>query len=265
MFKKVLLQADLTPSQAEILEYLYQNKEGKASQIAKKIKRSRAIVYKEMEEMAKLGIVEKKEKPNQVAVFSAGHPSLLKKLLDTREAQLKKDRELLNNYLPDIVSSYNLIHNRPGVRMYEGVEGLEQIYNEILNEGKDLFLIRSAYEPVYKEKILPIVNEFIKKRVKKNIAVTAITPTDTLADPTKDAGWLMKRFMVKEDMYDAPVEIDIFGSKIAILSFGDELIGMIIESKQIAKSLTQLFTLASLGAEIQKSKPEIDNKLNNLA
>lgn len=256
MFKKVLLQADLTPSQSEILDYLYQNKEGKASEIAKTIKRSRAIVYKELEEMAKTGIIIKKERPNQVTVFMAGHPSLLKKLLDNREAQLKKDRELLNNYLPDIVSSYNLIHNRPGIKMYEGVEGLEKIYEEILNEGKDIFLIRSAYEPVYKEKILPIVNEFIKNRIKKNISVTAITPTDDLADPTKDATWLMKRFMVSKEMYDAPVEIDIFGNKIAILSFGDELIGMIIESKQIAQSLTQLFMLASLGTEAQ-SGPKI--------
>jgi len=251
MFKKVLLQTDLTPSQAEILEYLYQNKEAKASEIAKEIKRSRAIVYKEIEEMAKIGIIEKKERPNQITVFMAGHPSLLKKLLDNREAQLKKDREMLNNYLPDIVSSYNLINNRPGIKMFEGVEGLEKIYEEILNEGKSFFMIRSAYEPVYKEKILPIVDEFIKKRIKKNIAVTAITPTDLLADPAKDASWLMERFMVNKGMYDAPVEIDIFGNKVAILSFGEELIGMIIESKQIAQSLRQLFTLATIGAKIK--------------
>ncbi len=249
MIKDMFLQIDLTPSQAEILEYLYQNREAKASEIARQIKRSRAIVYKEIEEMVKLGIAEKKQGPGSVSLFTAGHPSLLKKLLDNRESQLKKDRELLNNYLPDIISSYNLINNRPGIKMYEGVEGLKQIYDEIINEGKDFFLIRSAYEPVYKEKILPIVDEFIKKRVKKNIAVTAITPTDVLANPAQDASWLMKRFMVNKNMYDAPVEIDIFGSKVAILSFGDELIGTIIESKQIAQSLVQLFNLAALGAK----------------
>ena len=249
MIKDMFLQIDLTPSQAEILEYLYQNREAKASEIARQIKRSRAIVYKEIEEMVKLGIAEKKQGPGSVSLFTAGHPSLLKKLLDNRESQLKKDRELLNNYLPDIISSYNLINNRPGIKMYEGVEGLKQIYDEIINEGKDFFLIRSAYEPVYKEKILPIVDEFIKKRVKKNIAVTAITPTDVLANPAQDASCLMKRFMVNKNMYDAPVEIDIFGSKVAILSFGDELIGTIIESKQIAQSLVQLFNLAALGAK----------------
>lgn len=249
MFKKVLLQTDLTPSQAEILEYLYQNKEEKASIIAKNIKRSRAIVYKELEGLANIGIVAKIEKPGKVTVFSAGHPSLLEKLLENREKQLKKDRELLSNYLPDMVSAFNLINNKPGIKIYEGIEGLEKIYEEILREGKDIFLVRSAYEPTYKEKIIPIVNDFIKNRVKKNIKVTAITPSDELSDPSKDATWLMTRFATNKESYDAPVEIDIFGNKIAILSFGDELIGMIIESKQIAQSLTQIFQLASLGCK----------------
>jgi len=250
MYKKVLLQTDLTSSQAEILDYLYQNKEAKASEIAKKIKRSRAIVYKEGEELANLGIIEIIDKPNQVSIYRAKHPSELKKLLENRENKLKKDRELLNNYLPDIISSYNLMHNKPGVRFFEGIEGLRQIYEEILKEEKDFYLVRSAYEPVYKKEIVPIIEQFIKKRIAKNIKATAITPADiehSVAE--KDAKQLMERFWVDKEMYNAPVEIDIFGNKVAILSFGEELIGMIIESKQIAQSLKQLFILASLGTK----------------
>lgn len=233
-------------SQAEILDYLYQNMEARASVIAKKIRRSRTIVYKEIEGLAALGLVEKKLKPNQAAVFSAGHPFLLKKLLERKETRLKKEKELFNNYLPDIVSSFNLMHNRPGIKFYEGVEGLKDIYEEILNEGKDFYLVRTSYEPIYNNKIAPIVEKFIAHRVERNIKVTSIIPSD-IEDPGKDVKWLMKRFNVKKDMYTAPVEIDIFGDKVAILSFGEELIGTIIESRQIALSLKQLFVLATLG------------------
>lgn len=248
MFKEILLRTNLTPSQAEILDFLYQNKEAKASEIAKKIRKSRTIVYKDLKELEKLEFVEKKEKPNQVALFSAGHPFLLKKLLDQKETQLKKDKEALNNYLPDILSSFNLAHNRPGIRFFEGVEGLRKIYEEILDDGKDFHLIRTAYEPTYNDKIAPIVEEFIAKRVKKNIKVTAIVPSD-VDDPEKDARWLMKRLNVEKEAYTAPVEIDIFGDKVAILSFGEELVGMIIESKQIAQSLKQIFALAATASE----------------
>ena len=248
MFKEILSRTDLTPSQTDILDFLYQTKEAKASEIAKSIRKSRTIVYKDLEELEKLELIEKKEKPNQVALFSAGHPSLLKNLLDQKEAQLEKDKELLDSYLPNMLSSFNLAHNRPGIRFFEGVEGMKKIYEEILDEGKDFRLIRTAYEPTYNDKIAPIVKEFIAKRVKKNIKVTAIVPSD-FDDPEKDARWLMKRFNVEKEAYTAPVEIDIFGDKAAILSFGDELVGMIIESKQIAQSLKQLFSLATAGSK----------------
>ena len=251
MFKKVLLQAELTLSQAEILDFLYQNGDVKASEIAKKIKRSRAIVYKEAEELAKLGLVEKKEKPNKVAVFSAGHPSLLKKLIEKKETQLEKDKNLLDSFLPDIVSSYNLNHNRPGIRFFEGVNGLREIYDEILNDGKDFYLVRTAYEPVYNDKIVPIVEDFVSERIKKGIKVSAIIPSD-VNDVAKDMKWLMERFNVNKNDYTAPVEIDVFGNKVAILSFGDELIGMIIESKQIAQSMKQFFLLVTVASKNNK-------------
>lgn len=257
MFKKVLLQTDLTPSQAEILDFLYQNKEAKASVIAKNINRSRAIVYKEAEELSKMGVLEKIDRPNQVTVYSANHPSNLQKLMEQKEDQIKKDKELLANYLPDIISSFNLINNKPGIRYYEGIEGLSRIYDEILDEGKDFLLLRSAYDPVYKKEIVPIIENFIKKRVAKNIKVKAITPADTAeANAENDARWLMERFWVDKEVYNSPVEIDIFGNKVAILSFGEELIGLIIESRQIAKSLEQLFNLAVLSSKISKPEPE---------
>ena len=157
---------------------------------------------------------------------------------------------MLNNYLPDILSSFNLINNRPGIKFFEGVNGMEEIYNEILKEGKDFHLIRTAYEPTYNNKIAPIVEEFIKRRTEKNIKVIAIIPSD-VNDPKKDARWLMQRFNVDKRKYTAPVEIDIFGDKVAILSFGEELVGIIIESKQIAQCLKQVFDLATFASKIK--------------
>ncbi|KKQ61249.1 MAG: hypothetical protein US81_C0008G0011 [Parcubacteria group bacterium GW2011_GWE2_38_18] len=251
MFKKILQQTDLTPSQAEIINYLLQNKEAKASEIAKRIKRSRAIVYKEVEELEGLGLLKKMQQPNKVATFCAGHPSLLKKLLENKENQLKKDQQLFNSYLPEMISSYNLINNQPGIKFYEGISGLKEIYEEILAEGKDFYLIRTAYEPAYNDKIAPIVEEFIRQRVKKHLKVTAIIPSD-VEDKEKDTAWLLKRFNVGKEMYTAPVEIDIFGDKVAILSFGKELVGMIAESKQIAQSFKQLFLMASLASKTEQ-------------
>jgi hypothetical protein len=67
-----------------------------------------------------------------------------------------------------------------------------------------------------------------------------------------DAQYAITRTQVCPDHYTAPVEISSYGDKVSILSFGDEAIGMIIDSPQIAEANRQLFNLARLGAEHAK-------------
>jgi predicted transcriptional regulator len=180
-FKKVLLQTNLTPSQAEILEFLYQNKEAKAGEIAKKINRSRAIVYKEIEELANISLIERKDKPGQASVFMAGHPSLLQKLIEKSELELKKDRELLNNYLPDMISSYNLMQNKPGVRYYEGKEGMIDALDYIskdFQDGDEIISFVKVLPVEYEKDINEAFADFIKKRIKKNVK-TRVVSLDT--------------------------------------------------------------------------------------
>jgi len=242
MFKKVLLQADLTPSQAEILEYLYQNKEAKASEIAKKIKRSRAIVYKEAEELAKLGIVEKKERPNQIAVFMAGHPSLLKKLLDNREAQLKKDRELLNNYLPDIVSAYNLMSNRPGIRFYEGLEGIKTVLWDTLTSAETI----RAYSDIEGiDKYIKDLNlEYVEKRRKLNIKKRGI-----IKDSPFSRNFLKNYYseitenkFISSELFPFNSLLQIYDNKVAYVTLEENnMIGLIIEDKNIYQLHKSLF------------------------
>jgi HTH-type transcriptional regulator, sugar sensing transcriptional regulator len=243
MFKKALLQTDLTPSQAEILEYLYQNKEAKASTIAGQIKRSRAIVYKEIEELAKIGLVEKIEKPNQISIFTAGHPSLLQKLIDKKEAQLKKDRELLNNFLPDILSSYNLNHSRPGIKFYEGLEGIEKVYTDILQTKKDIMLIRSVYDDDIPE-LDELVKKQIKNQVKMGIHVKAITP---LAEETPsmifnyDKDNFVERRIVPREKLTLAAQVIIYPEKVAISSLKTDIVTTLIENQEIYQSFKVIF------------------------
>jgi hypothetical protein len=162
-------------------------------------------------------------------------------------------RKIIDTALPALISDYNLVSGKPGIRFFEGQGGLEKIYEDILETGENFYLVRSAYEPAYKGKIVPIIDEFIKKRVKKGISVTALTPRDRLAQkttPEQDAKILYKRTWLDTKSYNAPVEIDIYGNKVALLSFGAEFIGVIIESPQIAKALKQLFLLSQKGATL---------------
>ena len=51
MFKNIFLKIGLTTTQAEIMNYLYEKKIDKASKIAKSLKKSRVIIYKDLEKL----------------------------------------------------------------------------------------------------------------------------------------------------------------------------------------------------------------------
>jgi sugar-specific transcriptional regulator TrmB len=253
MYEKILQQALLTKDQAIVYTVLLKNGPLPAGKLTKKTPLKRSLVYKVLEQLTELGLVEKREKKGQAIVFQPNHPETIKELIENRQRQTENARAVLETTMPGLVSDFNLISGKPAVRFFEGIEGLKQIYDDILSTGKDFYLIRSVYEPVYSEKIVPILERFIKKRVAKKISVTAITPRDFLKgrvpSPREDAKILYKRTWVDKKHYDAPVEIDIYGDKIAFLSFGKELIGVIIESPQIAKALKKLFLLSQKAAK----------------
>lgn len=241
-FKKALIQADLTPSQAEILDYLYQHKDAKASEIASKIGRSRAIVYKELEELVKIGILEKTERPNQVAVFSANHPSLLTKLLEERENQLKKDRELLNSYLPDMVSSYNLIQNKPGVRFFEGEDGIKKVLEDSLT-SKSTIMTFADIEAIVRY-IKEINENYVAKRDKLGIKKQAI-----LVDSKFGRDYLQNYHRATTDMkffdhklFPFQSVMQVYDGKTSYITLNDNnMIGIIIEDQAIFQMNKSIF------------------------
>jgi len=165
MYKNVFLRAGLSPTQAEILDFLYEKKEAKASEIAIKIKKSRAIVYKDLDELASLKVIERIDGPSMISIFRIEHPSNMEKFFEIRENKLKKDKDLFNNYLPDLVSSYNLMSNKPGVRFYEGVEGVKKIFDDLLNKTKpdtEILSFAKVLENKKNTELNSVLDNFIK-------------------------------------------------------------------------------------------------------
>lgn len=246
-----LSQAGLSYAQAEVYEILIKNGPLKAGKIHNKTDLKRGLVYKVLEELIEMGLVSKKEEAQKVAVFEPLHPVKLKDIAQKAEDKAKTAQLVLDGVLGKIISDFNLISGKPGVQFFEGVLGLEKIYKDILETGKHLYLVRSIYEPTYNRQMLPIVKRFILARIKKGIKVTSLTPKDEFslqATPADDVKMLMQRTWVDKKNYSAPVEIDIYGDKIAILSFGQELAGIILQSPQMASALRQIFFLAQKGA-----------------
>ncbi|MBU4331897.1 hypothetical protein KKD20_02110 [Patescibacteria group bacterium] len=166
--------------------------------------------------------------------------------------------------MPNLKSMYVLGTEKPQVRFYEGVGGLKKIYDDILAEGKDFQFVRSVYDPIYTKELEPkVTRPFVKKRVAKGIKAYSITTDQpkALHDAEKDRAMNHFRQWVPKEYYDAPVEINIYGDKIAFLSFGKDLTGVIVENKNIAEAMRKVFVMARRGAKefYEASKENMKN------
>jgi len=244
MKKNIFLRAGLTPTQALILEYLYTKKEDKASNISKAIKKSRAIVYKDLDELASLKIIEKFDKANQVSIFRIGHPSYMEKYFDKEADKLKKDKELFNSYLPDMVSAYNLMSNKPGVRYYEGMEGVKKVINDTFTATETIY----SYADIETiNKYLKDINkEYTKKRDTRNLKKKIIfSDTPYTRDTLKNYHTKTTESRIIQDLSNFYTVVQIYDNKISYVTISDDVkIGIIIENTEIYKTNRVLFEAA---------------------
>lgn len=248
MYEQTLVQAGLTQHQATIYELLLTQGQLPAGKIAKKSSLKRGLVYKILDELVEFGLVEKNS-GSKITQFSSSHPLRLKEFIEKREQETKNAQMAVNSILPSLVSDFSARSNKPGIRFFAGTEGLRVLYDDILTANQPIFLFRAAYDPAYTEKIKPIVEPFIANRIKQNLSVDVIAPKDELTKhrdmtPEADARNLMSRTWITPQQYTTPVEINIYGDRVAFLSFGSEFNGFSIQSAQVAKALHEIFLLA---------------------
>jgi sugar-specific transcriptional regulator TrmB len=158
---ELLLQAGLTPTQAEILGFLLSVDALKAKEIVSALKKPRGVIYKGLDELFALGLVEKLEKPGTVARFRAEHPSKLEAMFEAKEKTAQRERQNFLANLPELTSHYNLSHHKPGMHFYEGEAGLRQTLDDTLRSKTEILLFLDQ-NTIQSEKIFSDISQEYK-------------------------------------------------------------------------------------------------------
>lgn len=247
MNPEILETIGLNKTQAKTYMTLVEKGELTPPEIAEFTGESRTNSYMVLDSLAELELIEKIEKGKKLS-YRVNNPIAIEKLSEKKRQSVIEAETKVKQAMPTLLSYFYSFTERPGVRLFEGADGLKEIYRDILRTKKTLYLIRGFQNVEVLGK--GFIEKFIAQRVKLGIKVIALTPkhTDANTDPDQDKEWLMERTWVDTSLYKEPVEINIYGSKIAIASFGGEVMGVIIDSPQMAKALKELFVLISLGA-----------------
>lgn len=217
-----------------------------ASEIAFKAKLNRVTAYDILERLIAKGFVSTFLK-KRVRTFAATDPDLLRDLYRQRYDQFKAA-------LPDL----RRLHGKtphPRVSYYEGVEGVKRVYADTLRAKTELLNYADSkairqFWPNYDE-------EYVKERVKRHLYLRGIAPNDEygreVARHNKESYREIR--LVPPGEFSFANEINIYDDKVSIISFGqDVLLGMIIESHEIADTQRAIFKMAWEFASYERTK-----------
>jgi sugar-specific transcriptional regulator TrmB len=140
--EKILTDSGLTQDQAKIYLFLLENGMANAKSISLKTGLGRALTYKVIDQLIASNLVEKRD-VGKIARFFPSHPQAIKSMAETRKRESAAASESLNTVFGSLASSYNMLLGKPNIQFHEGVEGIERIYEDILETGQDIFLISS--------------------------------------------------------------------------------------------------------------------------
>lgn len=210
------------------------------NEIAVKANIKRTTAYDVLANLIKKGLVGQTQKGKK-RLFYAEQPEKLNKLLEEKQAKLAE-------IMPMLKSLYNTAGEKPKIRYYEGKEGLKEVYCDTLNYTGELLAF--VTENILKYLGDDFADEYIKKRKKTRITVRVIGPDteEIIAYKKVDKEFIKQTRLVPKEKFPFTIEMNIYGNKIAFMSF-KEAMGVIIESNEIAANMRLLFELAWQGAK----------------
>ncbi len=229
-----LSQVGLKSDQVYVYEALIKQGPMPAGRINQITPLKRGLVYKVLTELESLGLVTKKFEAGKVTIFEPCHPVKLQELAREKEKQAKVAQIALEGQLPALISEFNLASGRPGVRVFEGLSGVQEVLKDSLTAKEEICSYADIETIV---KYFKEINEkFVKARerlgVKKRFIIID-TPFNREYLKNYHTNVTNTRW-VKLNMAPTKTIMDIYDDKISYISYGTEkLISVIIQDPQI--------------------------------
>lgn len=236
-----LSQAGLTEKQAKAYVAALELGVSSIQNIAKKSGLKRSTTYDMVEDLMQKGLLTQSFQGKR-RIFAAEDPEKVLALFKLQEQSFQKA-------IPELKSIYNRLSSKPRIRYYEGVPGLETVYWDTLGSTTSI-LAYGSIDDMWSAMSKEFIKRYVQERVKKNIFEKAIVPATEASRQyaQKNKEELREFRFVPAGRLPFYNEINIYGDKIAVMSFVEK-IGLIIESKKIADTQRAIFELAWLGAQ----------------
>ena len=246
---QLLEDTGLTNPQAAAYRALVRLGESGAPKIAAEIGESRSNAYKVLDKLCELGLATKDQQGKRVRYFPA-NPAALEQLIKTQAEQLNVRERKLKAAMPDMLDYFFTHSEQPGIRFFRGEQGMLDMYMDQIRTKQTVYFIRGHGDIRFlgADKAHRTRNLFSAHDIDRYCIIQDVEPIESAPDdrmPVEESDKIMRlhRTWVNADEYDEPVEWVAYGDKLAILSFGQEMMGLMIESPQVARAFRKLYKL----------------------
>jgi sugar-specific transcriptional regulator TrmB len=198
--------------------------------IAKKIKLKRTSVYNLLPGLLDKGLV-KTMFVRKKRHFFIDDPRGLQNSLVEKEKKL-------NLLLPELRALHNVIPQKPKISYYEGEGGMRELYRDSLSScaAGDTILAYTGMVDFYKVFPKDFSDEYIAERIKRKIRVKVIAPKTAAAqDWLQTAPQSLRQIkLINQEGFTFKADTEIYANKVAMISYKENFMGVVIESKEIS-------------------------------
>lgn len=232
---KALLKLNI--SEKEIATYLVLLENGTLAvqDIARQTGINRVTTYAAIDELKSKGLVAESRKGKR-KLFVAENPETLKNLLKQKEDLLAKEMDSLENIILPALKAININQqNKPQIKFFEGVDGINKVYDEYILKEKECINCGS-YETATKVISFEDEKEYIQEVKDRKIFYRMILEDTPL---NRKFGEMAKgiahtKFLPVDTKISA--DIVVAGPLVALISY-DKKSATIIEDESIAQAI----------------------------
>jgi len=250
-----LLELGLSQNEAQLYEILLRTPKANIAELQQKSPFSRTMIYYIINQLKAWELV-REEKEGKKTIYVVEPPEKLEEVLESQQEEMKRRKSIFTEMLPSLQSMYRLSHNQPGVKFFEGKEGVQAVLQDSLTTKTEIY----SYADIENiQKYIGDINaEYVKKRNelgirKKGFAIDNIFTRNFLKDyyPTITETKLISAIGVP--LFHTVMQI--YDGKISYITLSEKsMIGVIVEDPNIYSMHKYLFEhLWSLTPELQRS------------
>jgi sugar-specific transcriptional regulator TrmB len=231
--ESVLQSLGLNEKQAKVYLALLQMGKGSVPAISIKAGTKRPTTYLLLEELRMKGLINLLPRAQKV-LYTANSPQ---QLLDE---QREKER-LIKANMPELLAMFNAKMEKPKVTYYQGESNVVKLYDEIFKEKEiDIFASLGAIP----KELLAKAEKHFADISKNQTRVRELLQSDKDSieyTNRREQGIHQIKFAPKECLF--PTDNIIYGNKLAIFSFKDEPMAVVIESSDVTETYKSMFEI----------------------